>query len=102
MAQKASAVNIDGEWRDICKDPVTDPGKRSKAGRLHLLSHGANFLTLRQDAPEYETRLAEGWEPALRTVFEDGALLVDDTLATIRERADASAQVFEPAYHSAD
>jgi hypothetical protein len=30
---------------------------------------------------------AEGWADALRTVFEDGVLFVDDTLAQVRARA---------------
>lgn len=34
FAQKGSAIRINGEWKDIYKDPVTDPGKRSKAGRV--------------------------------------------------------------------
>jgi len=34
FAQKGSAVRINGQWVDIYKDPVTDPGKRSKAGRV--------------------------------------------------------------------
>lgn len=35
-AMKASAIMIGDEptWRDVMKDPITDPGKRSKAGRL--------------------------------------------------------------------
>lgn len=33
-AMKASAIQINGEWHDVYKDPVTDKGKRSKRGRL--------------------------------------------------------------------
>jgi nicotinamide phosphoribosyltransferase len=31
-AMKASAINIEGEWRDIQKNPASDPTKASKAG----------------------------------------------------------------------
>lgn len=34
FAIKCSAVMVDGVWRDVFKDPITDPGKRSKAGRV--------------------------------------------------------------------
>lgn len=33
-AFKCSAVKVNGEWRDVYKDPVTDPGKVSKRGRI--------------------------------------------------------------------
>ncbi len=62
FAFKASAIRIGQEWRDVMKDPVTDPGKKSKAGR---------FDTQKQ----------------LRPVFENGKMLIHDSLATIRERA---------------
>jgi nicotinamide phosphoribosyltransferase len=32
FAMKASAACIDGEWRSVFKDPITDPGKKSLAG----------------------------------------------------------------------
>lgn len=34
FALKCSAVEVDGEWRDVYKDPITDKGKMSKKGRL--------------------------------------------------------------------
>jgi nicotinamide phosphoribosyltransferase len=87
FAMKCSAVQVDGRWRDVFKDPATDPGKRSKAGRLALWQRGEAFQTLREDDPQAATLAAQGWQPALRPVFEDGALLVDDSFAAIRERA---------------
>jgi nicotinamide phosphoribosyltransferase len=91
FAMKCSAVRIDGHWRDVFKDPATDPGKRSKAGRLTLLRRGATFRTLRDDGAELRQLLERGWAVALRPVFEDGRLLVDDSLATIRRRAEETA-----------
>jgi nicotinamide phosphoribosyltransferase len=87
FAMKASAVQIDGQWRDVFKDPATDPGKRSKAGRLTLLKKGDAFTTVRIDSPAHAQALKGGWSDALRTVFEDGRLLVDDSFAQIRQRA---------------
>jgi nicotinamide phosphoribosyltransferase len=35
FAMKASAVlTTENKWEDIYKDPITDPGKRSKSGRF--------------------------------------------------------------------
>lgn len=46
FAIKASAAKVNGEWRDVFKDPVTDQGKRSKAGV--------------QDSPELKTVFLNG------------------------------------------
>lgn len=34
FAMKCSSIMVDGEWRDVFKDPVTDPNKVSKKGRF--------------------------------------------------------------------
>jgi nicotinamide phosphoribosyltransferase len=83
---KASAAEVNGAWRDVFKAPVTDPAKRSKAGRLTLMRRGDAFATVRLDSPGYQQALADGATEALRTVFENGRLLVDDSFAAIRAR----------------
>ncbi len=80
FAMKASAILMDGEWRDVWKDPVTDSGKRSKRGRLALVKEDGAFLTVREDA-------LGGRENLLRPVYRNGRLLADDSLAVIRARA---------------
>lgn len=87
FAMKASAVQIDGQWRDVFKAPVTDPAKRSKAGRLTLLQQDGAYATVRLNSPGCQEALAAGATEALRTVYEDGRLLVDDSFAAIRARA---------------
>jgi nicotinamide phosphoribosyltransferase len=87
FAMKCSAVQVNGQWRDVFKDPATDPEKRSKAGRLTLLQRGVGFATVRIGSPAHAEHLESGWREALRTVFEDGQLLIDDTFAQIRQRA---------------
>lgn len=79
FAFKCSAICIDGSWRDAMKDPITDPGKRSKAGRLMLMRHQDTFRTFR-----YETELAGN---LLVPVFRDGELLNEQSFDAIRERA---------------
>lgn len=82
FAIKCSAVEIDGVWHDVIKDPVTDPGKRSKAGRLALVREDGTFRTMQE-----EEAAARGFANELVPVFKDGALLVGQSLAIIRKRA---------------
>jgi nicotinamide phosphoribosyltransferase len=77
FAMKCSEVVVDGVPRPVSKDPITDPGKRSKTGRLELYRTGERLIT---SADEVDG------EKVLRTVYENGKLFVEDTLATIRGR----------------
>merc|ERR1712113_317597 len=68
-AFKCSYALINGEGVDVVKDPITDPGKKSKKGRLTLELKDGQWTTV-----------AEGKGDAnldqLVDVFLDGALLV--------------------------
>ncbi|WP_444918373.1 nicotinate phosphoribosyltransferase [Microbulbifer sp. ANSA003] len=81
FAMKASAVRVDGLWRDVYKDPATDSGKRSKRGRLALIN--------RTDGTPYTIREQDigGRNNLLETVYRNGKLLIEQDLETIRERA---------------
>ncbi len=75
FAMKASAICVDGEWRDVYKDPITDSGKRSKRGRLAL-------------SKDFETVTVEELgerENLLKPVFRDGKLLKDYTFDEVKE-----------------
>ena len=80
FAMKASAIQIDGQWRDVYKQPVTDSGKHSKRGRLAVIQGANGVQTIRADALNDQTDL-------LRPVFRNGELLIDDTFDAIRERS---------------
>ncbi|GGS26989.1 nicotinate phosphoribosyltransferase [Deinococcus knuensis] len=82
FAYKASAGLIDGEYRGIYKDPVTDPGKRSKDGVLDLVQEGGRMIT-----KAYRTFDTDFPGSLMRTVYRDGELLVRDTLEEVRGRA---------------
>lgn len=84
-AMKTSAMEVDGVWIDVYKDPITDQGKKSKRGRLMLYKDVLQnkFFTS-----------AIGWDSnnyvaQLHTVYEDGRLLInqtwEDVLATAEE-----------------
>lgn len=49
FAMKCSAISVDGVWRDVYKDPITDPGKRSQAGVLTLRKIDGQFKTVATD-----------------------------------------------------
>ena len=86
-AMKASAISIDGVWKDIYKDPVTSHSKRSKKGRLALIKESSGQLkTIKADELDTHTNDGANTENLLRDVYVDGKLLVDDTLTVIRER----------------
>ncbi|MDB5045865.1 MAG: nicotinate phosphoribosyltransferase, partial [Deinococcus sp.] len=82
FAYKASAGLIDGEYRGIYKDPVTDPGKRSKDGVLDLVQENGRMVT-----KAYKTFDTDFPGSLMRTVYRDGEMLVRDTLDEVRGRA---------------
>lgn len=94
FALKCSAAKIAGQWIDVFKAPVTDPGKQSKRGRLALLRHREfgswRTVPIDEALARPEDHVPEpGWEHALETVWENGTLLRDWTFAQVRERSNA-------------
>lgn len=75
FAMKCSSAKINGKWVPVQKDPVTDPGKKSKAGRV----------TLYQDRNGIYSSGVEDWpKSALQTVFENGKLVNKLTFEQVR------------------
>jgi len=82
FAIKCSWMQVNGQSRDIFKQPKTDSTKNSKRGRLSVILDGSEIRT----APE--SWITEtGKRNLLQTVFENGELLVSHKLSEIRERA---------------
>lgn len=78
-AMKCSSVKVNGEWRDVFKDPITDPGKASKKGRLALYKHhDGSFYTGREDWPENQ----------LKEVWNTGNWITITNLAEVRANAE--------------
>jgi nicotinamide phosphoribosyltransferase len=81
FAMKASAIKINGEWHDVYKQPITDPGKNSKRGRLAVIRDNTGAIkTIREDELNGQTNL-------LRPVFNKGELLIDDQFDEVRKRS---------------
>jgi len=81
FAMKATYGEVEGEGREIFKDPITDDGtKKSAKGLMQVkLANGKYILT---DQVSWE----EEADSEFKEVFRDGKLLIDDSLAEIRKR----------------
>lgn len=78
FAFKASQVVVNGEARDVSKDPATDHGKRSRAGRMKTVQViGSLPITVRE---------GEDGEDLMQVVYEAGTFAPDQTFADIRAR----------------
>ena len=89
FAMKCSAIKVNGEWRDVYKDPATDPGKTSKKGRLTLLRNRdtGDFLTVRSSREWRDKEVASlpgDWEDVMTDVWDSGRLLQDWSFAEVR------------------
>jgi nicotinamide phosphoribosyltransferase len=80
FAIKCSAIKVDGEIREVFKDPITDHGKRSKKGIISLYKTKDGFFTAQRNSP-WEDDVRE----ALETVFVDGKIIRTQTMSEIRE-----------------
>lgn len=77
FAFKCSEATVDGKAVRVFKDPITDTGKRSKAGRLSLVERDGKLVTVEGEQPE----------DLLKPVFEDGELLARITLDEVRKNS---------------
>jgi nicotinamide phosphoribosyltransferase len=84
FAFKCCAIDINGVWYEVYKDPITDPGKISKRGVVYVLRNADG---------ELETFTQEQLVPVegdqLLPVLENGNMLCEYTLDEIRTRANS-------------
>jgi nicotinamide phosphoribosyltransferase len=85
FAMKCSAAEVNGKWIDVVKDPVTDPGKKSKAGRVTLWTNGTGEYVSSVDEPKQWAD--RGWTKALVPVFWDGKLEKEYSFDEVRANA---------------
>lgn len=78
FAMKCSAARINGKWVNVFKDPVTDPGKKSKLGRVTLFK---NF------DGEFYSGVQDWMTDELKTVFLNGKLETEYTFDEVRANA---------------
>lgn len=89
-AQKASAVLVHdpvtdtSKWVGIVKDPITDPGKKSKIGVLSLFKSKmtGQYMTLRIDQGPIDSE----WEDVMVDLYENGEFFNETTLDEAKAR----------------
>ena len=84
FAMKATYGEVNGEGREIYKDPITDDGtKKSAKGLIKIEKQNGSYQLIDQVSWKEEQ------QGELKEIFRDGKLIVDDTLAEIRKRVKA-------------
>jgi nicotinamide phosphoribosyltransferase len=81
FAFKTSNVTVNGEDREVFKDPIEGHEKISKRGRLALHLNEGSWSTVRIERGESDKK------DQLQAVFRDGKVLVKQTVSEIRERS---------------
>lgn len=79
FAFKCSEAVVNGEAREVFKQPITDGSKTSKKGRLKLVVDGDDYKTVNEKDPG---------EDVLQTVFLNGEIVKEYTLDEIRKNAE--------------
>jgi nicotinamide phosphoribosyltransferase len=82
FAMKATYGEVNGIGRDIFKDPKTDDGTKKSAKGL--------MQVFKNDAGKFELKDQCNWEEEaggeLKTIYKDGKIIHEQSLAEIRER----------------
>jgi nicotinamide phosphoribosyltransferase len=78
FAFKCSEAIVNGERRDVYKDPITDHGKKSKKGRLKLVKDGNGYKTVAESDPGKDE---------LQIVFENGNIVKQYTFEEVKENS---------------
>lgn len=81
FAMKATSVVVNGERREIFKDPITDDGvKKSAKGLIKVEKANGEYVLVDQATPEKEN------EGELQVIYENGQFLNTVSLQEIRDR----------------
>lgn len=83
-AVKSTWALKDGKPVDVCKDPKTDSKKKSLKGLIRVELEDGKYVAYDQQTPEQES------QGELNTVFLNGKILYETSLAEIRERVKSS------------
>lgn len=83
FAVKCSSITVNGEERDVFKDPITAPNKKSKKGRVTTYYNPATDTY-------FTDKIGEDFEGAfdvLETVFENGVMAKTYNINDIRDNS---------------
>jgi nicotinamide phosphoribosyltransferase len=85
FAIKCSAAKVDGQWRDVQKNPL-DSTKKSKAGKLELYQEwSGNWETAEQYKYSPHNYSYDEVDPMLQTVFRNGVVTKQYTFDEVRD-----------------
>lgn len=87
FAMKCSSAKINDVWVDVQKDPVTDSGKKSKAGRVTLWKSGGEWISSVEKPAGWHDKATGEFVEVLETVYANGKLINEYTFDNIRARA---------------
>jgi nicotinamide phosphoribosyltransferase len=90
FAMKCSSACVNGEWIDVQKDPITDSGKKSKAGRVGLFTSGGEYESAVKAPRRWTDKgisMIPDWTDALFEVYRDGKLVNEIDFATVRSNS---------------
>jgi nicotinamide phosphoribosyltransferase len=89
LAMKATYVEVNGEGREIFKDPATDDGtKKSATGLLQVKEENGSYMLVDRVTWQEEK------DSELKTVFKDGKLLKEFSLKEIRQRLNENREIY--------
>lgn len=95
FAMKATAVIRDGKLLEIFKKPVTDDGlKTSLKGIPAVYGKSGHYQVVEGVTPH----TLDSGSTAMRKVYSDGVLLIEETFSEIRSRVRESEVVQEPTF----
>ncbi len=90
FAMKCSAVEIgEGNWIDVQKDPITDPGKKSKTGCVTLWKSGGEWVSAVDQPKGWFDKGFGPFTEMLETVYCDGKLIKEYNFEQVRANAKA-------------
>ena len=84
FAMKCSSACVNGEWIDVQKDPITDSGKKSKAGRVTLWQSGGEYVSATTAPHAWADRQIGEYHEVLQEVFRDGKLVKEISFDEVR------------------
>jgi nicotinamide phosphoribosyltransferase len=87
FAMKASSAKINGVWVDVQKDPITDSGKKSKAGRVTLWRSGGEWVSAVEQPKGWHDKAVGDFVNALVPVYWSGNLHNEITFEQVRANA---------------
>ena len=87
FAMKCSSAEINGQWVDVQKDPITDSGKKSKAGRVTLWNSGGEWISAVNKPTGWHDKGIGDFVDALQEVYRDGKLVKEISFEQVRANA---------------